>query len=194
MRTGKLNGLTWGDVDVAESRIRIAKGKTATARRWAELPEALTDRVVAACPFEDRTAGRRVFPVLDDNTIRMRWNGPASARGYPTTSPTTSVGRWINLDLKRGVPPAEVAHNGGHTRQPITLGTYSHVITEQGDRWPVAFENVRTRCGHGAHPMTRVPVNQQRTRKCTAFAQLVTRASRSCANSVRPATGSYCPA
>ena len=35
---------------------------------------------------------------------------------------------------------AEVARRGGHAPQSITLDTYSHVITERDDYWPVAWE------------------------------------------------------
>ena len=39
MRVGELRDLEWRDVDVAESRFRIRQGKTATARRWVNVPD-----------------------------------------------------------------------------------------------------------------------------------------------------------
>jgi integrase len=62
MRVGELHQLEWRDVDVADSRFRIRHGKTASARRWVELPAWLMVEIQESCPPDDRTAERRVFP------------------------------------------------------------------------------------------------------------------------------------
>jgi hypothetical protein len=51
-----------GDVDEANSRFRVKAGKTAAARRWVALPEAVMEAIAETCPREDRTPERRVFP------------------------------------------------------------------------------------------------------------------------------------
>ena len=50
MRVGELRDLEWRDVDLAESRFRIRQGKTATARRWVNVPEWPIDGITETCP------------------------------------------------------------------------------------------------------------------------------------------------
>jgi integrase len=79
MRVGELRDLEWRDVDVAESRFRIRKGKTATARRWVAVPQWLMEEIALTCPPDDRTPERRVF-----QGSRLMW---------PKTSWPAHVGR-----------------------------------------------------------------------------------------------------
>jgi integrase len=54
MRVGEVHQLEWRDVDVAASRFRIRHGKTASARRWVEVPAWLMVDVQETCPPDDR--------------------------------------------------------------------------------------------------------------------------------------------
>jgi integrase len=62
MRVGEAHELEWQDVDVAGSPFRIRHGKTASSRRWVEVPAWLMVEVQETRPPDDRTAERRVFP------------------------------------------------------------------------------------------------------------------------------------
>lgn len=61
LRVSELAHVTWGDVDVAESQFRIAKGKTLTARRWAPVRADLMAELLGLVPPDDRTPTSRVF-------------------------------------------------------------------------------------------------------------------------------------
>ena len=145
IRVGELNNLTWADLDTAESRARIAQGKTASARRWVQLPPTLTHQINATRPPEDIATEHRLFPTLHERTIGYAIGKACKHAGTPHYHPHDLRDRWISLALKRGVPPAEVARDAGHARQAITLDTYSHVITDPDDHHPLAWETYEPR-------------------------------------------------
>ena len=139
IRIGELTTLTRGDLDTAHSRLRIANGKTHSARRWADLPPGLTDQVDATRPPGDNTT-RRLFPDFSHSTLRRAIRQACEQAGTPLYSPHDLRHRWISLALKQGMAPAEVAQHAGHARQSVTLDTYSHVITQPDDTHPLAWD------------------------------------------------------
>ena len=153
MRIGELNQLTWADLDVPGSRLRIAEGKTRAARRWVNLPPGLTTRITATRPLGDNTERRRLFPQLHRSTIGYAIRKACKHAGIPHYHPHDLRDRWISLALKQGLPPAEVARDAGHARQSITLDTYSHVITDPDDHNPLAWETYgHNPTTHGTQP------------------------------------------
>ena len=145
IRVGELNNLTWADLDTAESRARIAQGKTASARRWVQLPPTLTHQINATRPPGDIATEHRLFPRYTNEQSATRSAKPANTPAHPHYHPHDLRDRWISLALKRGMPPAEVARDAGHARQAITLDTYSHVITDPDDHHPLAWETYEPR-------------------------------------------------
>ena len=138
IRAGELNNLTWADLDTAESRARIAQGKTASARRWVQLPPALTHQINATRPPGDIATERRLFPMLHERTMGYAIGKACKHANIPHYHPHDLRDRWISLALKRGMPPAEVAQR--HARQSVTLDIYSHVIIDPDDHHPLAWE------------------------------------------------------
>jgi integrase len=53
MRVGKLEALTWGEIDKPRERWRIATSKTGRPR-WVTPPPLLYQRVLELCPGDDR--------------------------------------------------------------------------------------------------------------------------------------------
>ena len=70
IRIGELNQLTWNDLDLAESRVRIAQGKTAAARRWVQFLPGLIQQIEATRPPADTASSRKIFPTLGEGTLR----------------------------------------------------------------------------------------------------------------------------
>jgi integrase len=130
MRVGELHALEWRDVDVAQSRFRVRQGKTASARRWAEVPAWLMDEVVATCPPDDRTPERRVFPGFSPDVAKNIMARACKAAGIPHYHPHDFRHRYASVKLREGVPVTELAAQLGHARKSMTLDTYSHVLLE----------------------------------------------------------------
>jgi integrase len=128
MRVGEVHGLEWRDVDIAESRFRVRQGKTASARRWADVPGWLMDEVVATCPPDDRTAERRVFPGFTPDVAKNIMARACKAAGIPHFHPHDLRHRYASLKLREGVPVTDLAAQLGHTRKSLTLDTYAHVL------------------------------------------------------------------
>jgi integrase len=90
MRVGELTVLEWRDVDVAGSRFRIRRGKTAAARRWVAVPAWLMVEIQATCPPDDRIPERRVFQGLTGDSLGNAMERACKARVSPTSIPMTS--------------------------------------------------------------------------------------------------------
>lgn len=141
LRVGEIQAATFGDLDTADSRLRVAvDGKTTSSRRWATLPGHVLARLLDRVAPEDRLPDRPLLPKLTDHGMRKRMARACRDAGIPVYSPHDLRHRWISLALRRGVPLAEVAAAAGHARQSMTADVYSHVVLEPGDLEPVAWE------------------------------------------------------
>lgn len=140
MRISEAVNATWADLDVLDRRIRISTGKTRAARRWATVPTWIVEELLDSTPPDDRDPSRQLIPRITDNGMRKRMRRACEDAGIVLYSPHDLRHRWISLALRRGVPIAEVSKAVGHSRQSLTLDTYSHVMLEAGDDTPVAWE------------------------------------------------------
>jgi integrase len=131
MRVGELVALEWGDVDRAELRLRIRKGKTNAARRWVPIPQWLMEEIEATCPLDDRTALRRVFPGAGRQTIGNAMRNACKTAGIASYSPHDLRHRFISVKIREGVPVTQIAAHVGHSRKSLTLDTYAHVLIDE---------------------------------------------------------------
>ncbi len=131
MRVGEAHGLEWRDVDASGSRFRIRNGKTATARRWVAVPEAVMADVLDSCPPDDRTAERRVFPGFTPDLARSVMARACKAAGIAHFHPHDLRHRYASVQIGRGVPVTELAAALGHSKKSMTLDVYSHVLLDE---------------------------------------------------------------
>ena len=128
MRVGELEALTWGDVDEQESRFRIKAGKSAAARRWVAVPSWLMDEIAATCPREDRTAERPVFMGFSAVAVKSVMARACKTAGIAHYHPHDLRHRYASVKIAEGVPVTTVAAQLGHSKNSLTLDTYSHVL------------------------------------------------------------------
>jgi integrase len=128
MRVGEVHQLEWRDVDVAASRFRIRHGKTASARRWVEVPAWLMVDVQETCPPDDRAAERRVFPGFTPEAARNVMTRACKAAGIAHFHPHDLRPRYASVKIAEGVPVTHVAAQLGHSKTSLTFDTYSHVL------------------------------------------------------------------
>jgi integrase len=128
MRAGELVKLEWQDVDVTNLRFRVRNGKTAAARRWVAVPEWLMSEISAACPPDDRTPERRVFPGGTRQVLGMAMRRGCQAAGVALYSPHDLRHRYASVKVREGVPVTDLAAQLGHARKSMTLDTYAHVL------------------------------------------------------------------
>jgi integrase len=131
MRVGDLTALEWRDVDVAESRFRIRHGKTASARRWADVPAWLMVEVQETCPPDDRTAERRVFPGFTPSAAKNVMTRACKAAKIAHFHPHDLRHRYASVKIGEGVPVPRVAAQLGHSKKSLTLDVYSHVLIDE---------------------------------------------------------------
>jgi integrase len=133
LEPGVISTLTWGDVDVAESKFRLkrknVKGNRSVRARNPQVPRWLMDLIEDTCPFEDRTAERPVFGGTTD-TYNQAMRRACRHAGIPAFSPYDLRHRRISLWHGQGIPAAELAARAGHTKPTETLDTYSHVLLD----------------------------------------------------------------
>lgn len=130
MRIGEIESLEWRDVDTANARLRVRVGKTHAARRWVKLPEWIALEIAAACPPDDRSPERKVFPDFTRGAARNAMARACKAAGIPHYHPHDLRHRYASVQLARGVPITEIAAQVGHSRTSLTFDTYSHVLLE----------------------------------------------------------------
>jgi integrase len=91
LEPGVISTLTWGDVDVAESRFRLprknVKGNRSVRARNRQVPQWLMGIIEERCPLEDRTADRPVFGGTTD-AYNQAMRRACVAAGAPAFSPT----------------------------------------------------------------------------------------------------------
>lgn len=131
LRVGELESLAWRDVDVAGSRFRISRGKTASARRWAAVPAWLMVEVQATCPPDDRLPERRVFPGFTRHAAGATMRRACKAAGLAHYHPHDLRHRYASLKIAEGVPVTDLAAQLGHSKKSLTLDTYSHVLLDE---------------------------------------------------------------
>ena len=130
MRVGELGQVEWQDVDVAGSRFRVRNGKTASARRWVAVPSWLMVEVQETCPPDDRTPERRVFPGFTPDSAKNAMRKACENAGIAHFHPHDLRHRYASVKIAEGVPVTQVAAQLGHSRNSLTLDTYSHVIVD----------------------------------------------------------------
>jgi integrase len=138
MRIGELVALTWGDVDVADSRFRvsIATAKTKSSQRWVQVPQALMDEVTAMLPLEDRQIDRRTFRDVDDNAAKAAMRRACKLAGIPNFSPHDLRHRRGSLWHHQGLPARVVSDRLGHSKTSMTHDLYTHSIADaKDDEW-----------------------------------------------------------
>jgi integrase len=129
MRSSELATLGWGDVDVAENRFRLQAARTKTRKaRWVQVPEWLMDEIATICPFEERTAERKVFTGYTRHAARNAVARACIAAGVPHFHPHDLRHRRISLWHQQGIPVKNLAERVGHARASMTLDVYSHVM------------------------------------------------------------------
>jgi integrase len=131
MRVGELHSLEWQDVEESRSRFRIRAGKTAAARRWVAVPEALMIEIGCVTPPDDRTGERRVFPGATPSAVNNVVDRACKSAGIRHFSPHDLRHRYASVQIHRGVPVTQVAAQLGHSRNSMTLDTYSHVLIDE---------------------------------------------------------------
>lgn len=147
MHIGEVVSLAWGDVDVAECKIRLrfanVKGAIPSRARTVQVPEWLMEAVEATCPLEDRTAERRVFTGLHERAARAAMDRACTAAGIPHFSPKDLRHRRATIWHHGGLPARVLAERLGHSKPSMSLDVYSHTL----DPGEVSAEELRERVG-----------------------------------------------
>lgn len=122
---GVVASLEWGDVDVAENRLRLkrrnVKGNSSARARSPQVPAWLMEVIEDTCPLDDRVADRRVFPGLSADALRNAMRRACTSAGIPDFSPYDLRHRRLSLWHGQGVPAAELKQRAGHSRASMTL-------------------------------------------------------------------------
>jgi integrase len=130
-RVAELRAWEWGDVDVQNSRIRSrgVKGRRGTRRvLWRQVPTWLMQVLLDAVPPDDRTAERRLFPGLNEGTMRDAIGRASRNAGLPLYSPHDLRHRRGSLWHASGMPARELAERMGHKKANMSLDVYTHVM------------------------------------------------------------------
>jgi integrase len=130
-RVSELRAWEWQDVDVQSSRIRSrgVKGRRGTRRvLWRPAPEWLMEVLLGAVPPDDRTAERKLFPGLNEGTMRDGIGRASRAAGLPLYSPHDLRHRRGSLWHASGIPARELAERMGHSKPSMSLDVYTHVM------------------------------------------------------------------
>lgn len=141
----ELLSLTWGDVDVAESKFRLrfanVKAGIRARARTVQVPEWIMDAIAATCPLEDRTAERKVFQGLKDDTGRKVMGRACTLAGIPHFSPKNLRERRASIWHHGGLPAKVLADRLGHAKASMSLDVYTHTL----DPGEVAEAELRAR-------------------------------------------------
>jgi integrase len=124
MEPGTLSKLTWGDVDVAESKFRLrranVKGSTSARARMVQVPRWLMERIEGDCPLEDRATDRKVFVGLTPDAMKGSTQRACKSAGLPSFSPYDLRHRRLSLWHGQGVPAKELAERAGHSKASMS--------------------------------------------------------------------------
>jgi integrase len=130
-RVAELRAWEWQDVDVQGSRIRSrgVKGRRGSRRvLWRQTPPWLLEVLLATVPPDDRTPSRKLFPGLNEGTMRDAIGRACRAAGVPFYSPHDLRHRRGSLWHASGVPARELADRMGHSKPSMSLDVYTHVM------------------------------------------------------------------
>jgi integrase len=119
------------DVDIQGSRIRSrgVTGRRGTRRvLWRQVPPWLLRFLLEQVPPDDRTPERRLFPGLNEGTMRDAIGRASRAAGLPLYSPHDLRHRRGSLWHAGGMPARELAERMGHTKASMSLDVYTHVM------------------------------------------------------------------
>jgi len=86
------------------------------------------EEIEQACPPDDRTAERRVFPGANRQTVGNAMRNACKNAGIASYSPHDLRHRFISVKVREGVPITEISAQVGHSRKSLTLDTYSPVL------------------------------------------------------------------
>jgi integrase len=140
MTVGEMASLVWGDVDVAESRFRLkrrnVKGAHSARARWVQVPGWLMDVIETTCAFEDRTAGRVVFPGFTADAAKNAMARACKAAKIAHFHPHDLRHRRISLWHHQGIPARQLAERAGHSQPSMSLDVYSHVLMDESEATP----------------------------------------------------------
>ena len=124
--------LTWGDVDVAERKFRLrfeyVKGGIRSRARTIQVPDWIMDAIEATCPLEDRTAARKVFQGLKDDTGRKLMARACKLGKVPHFSPKNLRERRASIWHDGGLPAKVLAERLGHAKASMSLDVYTHTL------------------------------------------------------------------
>lgn len=127
MRVGELTGLQWSDVDTRQSRFRLTRQRTKTARpRWVPVPRWLMNLIEDTCPREDRAG--RVFPKVERTPLATAIRRACRDAGVAHYSPHDLRHRRISILHGKGIPTRQISELVGHARPSMTVDRYSHVM------------------------------------------------------------------
>jgi integrase len=130
-RVAELRAWEWQDVDVQGSRIRSrgVKGRRGTRRvLWRQVPPWLLEILLATVPPDDRTPDRKLFPGLNEGTMRDAIGRACRAAGVPFYSPHDLRHRRGSLWHGAGMSARELAARMGHSKPSMSLDVYTHVM------------------------------------------------------------------
>ena len=142
LRINELLSLTWGDIDWANARLRVRRGKTGAARRWVPLFDETLELLGRLLPWEDRTPERLVFQGLTDQGLGRAMERACKAAGIAHYHPHDLRHRYISLLVMAGVPWPLIGQIVGHRRASVTLDIYAHVLLDEP---PERLEELRAR-------------------------------------------------
>jgi integrase len=129
MRVGERESLTWGDLDIAGGRWRVARQHEKARRgRWVQVPDDLMAVVESLRPREDRDLEARVFTGLKQANLRREIARACRATGTPLWSPHDLRHRRLSLWHHQGVTWAEIGQRAGQRDLAVTANVYTHVI------------------------------------------------------------------
>ncbi len=135
LRIAELLSVTWADVDVPGTELRVARKRTkggTAGRRMAQVWPEIMEEIAALVPVEDRVATDTVFAGTD-KAIRNAMSRACKFAQILAYSPHDLRHRWISLRMMAGWPPHVVARQAGHSRASVTLDIYSHVMLDEPD-------------------------------------------------------------
>ena len=134
MRSTEIATLTWGDLDFADSQLRVSRARSKTRTgRWVQVPAWLMERIAETLSAEDRTADRRVFPGLSKDVLKSAMSRACVVAGTGSFSPHDLRHRWISLRVGKGVPITTITAQTGHARKSVTLDVYAHVLIDPAE-------------------------------------------------------------
>jgi integrase len=134
LRVGELSRLTWGDVDFAGQRLRVARGRTKSrtaGRRFVPLTPEILTLLNDLLAQEDRRHDGLVLRAFRESTFFQALGRACRDAGVAAVSPHDLRHRFISLLVLAGVPMPLVRDIAGHGKLSVTQDIYSHVLLDE---------------------------------------------------------------